>query len=157
AVLKALPNSRFHSKRVWGTSECTQTTIVRRCRCRKTFRWTVARHHPGLYRIASSIKFFGQPMWLAQLNAVLWAEPCATDLVSCLSAPKICSARAMLLGLTQQRLVALGRTLARPGEVFGWDPVHPPGRCPGGARPREVKCARTKNPEGSRICCCFAR
>ena len=74
-MLKALPNSRFHSKRVWGTSDITQTTIVRRCRCRKTFRWTVARHHPGLYRIAPSIKFFGQPMWLAQLNAVLWAEP----------------------------------------------------------------------------------
>ena len=73
--MKALPNSRFHSKRVWGTSDITQTTIVRRCRCRKTFRWTVARHHPGLYRIAPSIKFFGQPMWLAQLNAVLWAEP----------------------------------------------------------------------------------
>ena len=33
------------------------------------------RHDPGLYGIASSITFFEQPMWLAQLNAVLWAKP----------------------------------------------------------------------------------
>src|SRR5215467_2136911 len=41
-----------------------------------------SRHQRGFYKIPSSITlfwttdvFFGQPIWLAQLNAVLWAKP----------------------------------------------------------------------------------
>jgi hypothetical protein len=37
------------------------------------------------------------------------------------------NSRPMWLGFTEQRLIALRRTLARPREVLGWDPVQPPG------------------------------
>jgi hypothetical protein len=53
-VLKALPNSAFHSKGVLGTSEFTQTMIVRRCRYRKVQVIFRSRHQHGSYRIPSS-------------------------------------------------------------------------------------------------------
>ena len=52
--MKALPNSAFHSKGVLGTSECTQTMIVRRCRYRKVQVIFRSRHQHGSYRIPSS-------------------------------------------------------------------------------------------------------